>query len=458
MIYPDIKKLNALGFDRSKNKGFKTRTVPQRFIQISADEIPWSPPPANASVETFQEIDLIQKAVNDDKQSDFFNEIADKKPMMVFKSYANLHDLQFDEKYFKAMLKELKSIIVSLKDRYDRPRPYQVARAYGIEIPIADIDSSKTPAYPSGHALQAAVIAGLLSSQNPDHEEALRNVADRVGLSGMQIGVHFPSDLSYGKELATLILPHIDTLALPGGIMLENRSDLENFKKLRVLDFDDTIALTTELVRVETPRGPKFLPSSEFATYELGPGEFIDPEVGFSEFEKVNVRTARPVPFVSDLLKSFVSAESPESRKILILTARNEAVRPFVMKFLDKKLGIKNPESIVDFVGVGEPGRPARAEDKVEVIKQYLETYPSIEFVSFFDDSGENVRKVKHFIETMNAQRSQEDMISSDIRQVVEDEETGEVKLVHPESTDDAIGGEEIDLREITKRFFQKYH
>jgi hypothetical protein len=229
-------------------------------------------------------------------------------------------------------------------------------------------------------------------------------------------------------------------------------------KKLRILDFDDTIALTTELVRIETPRGPTFLPSKEFATYELGPGEFIDPEVGFSEFEKVNVRTAKPIPFVSDLLKSFVSAESPESRKILILTARNEAVKPFVMKFLDKKLGIKNPESIVDFVGVGEPGRPARAEDKVEVIKQYLETYPSIEFVSFFDDSGENVRKVKHFIETMNAQRSQEDMISSDIRQVVEDEETGEVKLVHPESTDDAIGGEEIDLREITKRFFQKYH
>ena len=56
----------------------------------------------------------------------------------------------------------------------------------------------------------------------------------------------------------------------------------QNIEKLRVLDFDDTIANTTERVRVETPAGPKLISSSEFAVYDFAPGETLDPNIAFA--------------------------------------------------------------------------------------------------------------------------------------------------------------------------------
>ena len=85
-------------------------------------------------------------------------------------------------------------------------------------------------------------------------------------------------------------------------------------EKLRVLDFDDTIAITSEKVRIETPAGPKMISSKEFAIYELQPGEKIDPELAFTEFGTVDVAGAQPIPVVSDLLKSFAGSEG--NRKI----------------------------------------------------------------------------------------------------------------------------------------------
>ena len=140
-----------------------------------------------------------------------------------------------------------------------------------------------------------------------------------------------------------------------------------NIEKLRVLDFDDTIANTTERVRIETPQGPKMISSAEFATYQFKQGESLDPDVAFEEFDSVDINSATPVPLVSDILKSFAAAAS-EGRKILILTARSQVVEPYVLEFLEKSLGIKNANSFVDVVGVGDKD-PIK---KVEVISDYI--------------------------------------------------------------------------------------
>jgi hypothetical protein len=189
----------------------------------------------------------------------------------------------------------------------------------------------------------------------------------------------------------------------------------QGVEKLRVLDFDDTIAQTTERVRVETPTGPKMISSQEFAVYDFLPGESLDPMQAFEEFSKVDVKTAQPVPFVSGLLKTFIEASG--NRRILILTARGPEVEPYVMKFLEKKLGIKSPASKVDFVGVQDKD-PMK---KVEVIQDYLDKNPSIRFVSFYDDSGKNVKAVADYLKSRG--------ISSDVRQVVKDDE-GNFSLV----------------------------
>ena len=209
-------------------------------------------------------------------------------------------------------------------------------------------------------------------------------------------------------------------------LIQEQIKDIES-KKLRVLDFDDTLAHTTERVRIETPgvgNGYKMISSQEFAIYDLRQSEYFDPELAFLEFDEVDVEKAKPVSLVSDIFTNFVNA--PGDRKILILTARGNAVKPFVMRFLEQKLGIKDPQTKVDFVGVNSKD----PLDKVRVIKKYLQEDPSIDFVSFYDDSGRNVKAVKKFIQRINLKRDKK--IRSDIRQVVTDDE-GDIRLVKPE-------------------------
>lgn len=162
-----------------------------------------------------------------------------------------------------------------------------------------------------------------------------------------------------------------------------------------MLDFDDTIANTGESVIITTDSGSgeKLISSEEFAVYDLLPGESIDPEIAFREFDNVDIDRASPVPFVSDLLKTF--AEASGERKVLILTARAQVVADDVMAFLEQNLGISDPAGKIDFRGVASKN----PEDKVDVIKEYLDMYPTITFVSFYDDSGKNVKAVHDFLQ-----------------------------------------------------------
>ena len=280
----------------------------------------------------------------------------------------------------------------------------------------------------------------------------------------MGIGVHFPSDIKFGETLADHIVNYVSfpqsVMGVPSKFDLReslraliSEGSADTGVKLRVIDFDDTIAHTTERVRVETPvtadspKGYKMISSDEFAVYTMGKGEYFG-DSAFIEFDSVDIDAATPIPFISDLFKTFVDAEG--DREILILTARDDKVRDNVMSFLSKRLGIKNPENRVMFKGVANKDPMA----KVAVILDYLKNNPKINFVSFFDDSGKNVKAVKAFIDVINsvyAERGEDRKISGDIRQVVKDEDTEEVSLRKPEYTP----GEKIDFRKMVSDYLK---
>ena len=221
-------------------------------------------------------------------------------------------------------------------------------------------------------------------------------------------------------------------------------SDFQNLpEKLRILDFDDTIANTVERVLITTDNGAghKLISSEDFAVYDLAPGESINPEIAFEEFEKVDVEKATPVPVISDMLRNFATASG--SRKLLILTARSQAVADDVMRFLSTKLGIQNPAGIIDFVGVASKDPSA----KVSIIQQYLDANPNINFVSFYDDSGRNVRAVNDFLDSRGFSRGRD---QRDVRQVVRDDE-GDIRLVNADVS------ESSDPRTISREFFKRF-
>ncbi len=416
------------------------------LVDTNFELINISKPPENDSRKSRSEVFHIKRALdaNDYKTRRIIDQ-ADSDPVGIFVSFAKRNNLRYDEDYLRDVSSNLRPIVLKMKYYFNRPRPYQLANALGIEFNPIEKKSASTPSYPSGHSAQAYVISNILSKANPGFERELENIADKISLTRFQAGVHYLSDIYAGKELANILDKDILGVEEYRGIMMEedfrsitrkflSESYQEDPEKLRVLDFDDTIASTVEKVRIETPEGYKMITSSEFATYDLGPGEYIDSDIAFSEFDKVDVDQASPVPFISDLLKKFAGPAG--TSKLLILTARGPEVEPFVMDFLEKRLGISSPADRIDFAGV----QSKEPEDKVKVIQSYLDSHPTIEFVSFYDDSGKNVKAVKDFLNTRG--------IRGDIRQVIEDED-GTVRLLSPDNIE-----ESYDFRSITREFF----
>jgi hypothetical protein len=62
------------------------------------------------------------------------------------------------------------------------------------------------PSYPSGHAVIAFVWAGLLSHIAPHRSKDLNAAAQEVAFNRVRAGLHYPSDIVAGKQLATSIV------------------------------------------------------------------------------------------------------------------------------------------------------------------------------------------------------------------------------------------------------------
>jgi hypothetical protein len=443
----DFKKMN---YKKPTKKQIKRMAKETPHLNTSCSDISLKKPHNPRDSAGKLDLDSVKSYSHNASRKDIeFANLADENLLDLFLSFSNEHGLSYEKKYLETVMSELGSIILKLKYKFNRSRPWN----NGVKVTNIS-NSAKTPSYPSGHTVQAYVIAGILSRLNPESKSSLVNLADRISLSRMQSGFHYPSDIAAGKKVAKQILKNIKipnemfstkSLTLFDEEMITEASAKES-SKLRVLDFDDTIAKTAERVRVETPSGFKMISPEEFAIYDLGKGEYFDPDVAFKEFDKVDVGKASPVPFVSDLFKTFVEASG--NRRVLILTARGDEVRDYVMEFLRKKLNIEDPESKVLFKGVANKD----PMEKVRVILGHIESNAEIDFVSFFDDSGKNVKAVSALIDALNDSYLDGDIdrkLKGDIRQVVKDEETEEISLKHPEYE----AGEADDYRDMVRSF-----
>lgn len=437
------KKVSKKIYGNPTSDHLKTMESDSPMIGIDASNIRIRVPPEIKSREEKSEVRSLLKSLESSENNQEFIKLADEDIVNLFMSFCQENGLYFDKEYYKNLSSQLRKLILKLKYRFNRPRPRQTYDS----INIKDYKSSKTPSYPSGHAIQSHTIANMLSKSYPNFDKSLKILADRISFARVQQGVHYPSDIIAGEEVANIIDPYISNPNRIGAKkMIENnfRSIIRDFlhesykdspTKLRILDFDDTIAQTVERVRIETPDGPKMISSSEFASYDFLPGESLDRDLAFEEFKYVDIEKATPVPFISDLLRTFAGPSG--TSKILILTARGQEVEEFVMDFLEKRLNIPNARERADFVGVANKDPMA----KVKVLEDYISSFPSIEFVSFYDDSRKNVIAIRDFLNAKG--------IKSDTRQVVTSD-SGDTRLIQPEQEP-----ERLSERAMIKRFLR---
>jgi len=199
-------------------------------------------------------------------------------------------------------------------------------------------------------------------------------------------------------------------------LRIVNKDDEPKVTKLRIFDFDDTLAITKEAAHVRDKRTDEIIKTitsqAELEEYSKladdVKGEYY---LDFEEF--TTVTDPEEIEDITNILKNVVKAEERDPQRIImVLTARQQEAAEGIEEFLSD-IGIDS--KYIDIVGVGdkvlEPGEqlsdlekkerlvPAE-ERKVSKIRDILRTNPSVREVLFFDDSVLNLAAVQKLNDT----------------------------------------------------------
>ena len=165
------------------------------------------------------------------------------------------------------------------------------------------------------------------------------------------------------------------------------RSIIEEVMQTRIalylFDFDDTLAITGNVIIVHKPGGETVeLDSEEYAEYQKLPPE--QKEGDREDYSKFN-ELVDPQP-IEPVLNTLRQALSSPDTHVGIITARGgEQNQLDIAQFLMQQ-GISIPARDIHTVGGPGGGRP---EDKLNVVKDYIDSYDPSE-IHFYDDSSRN--------------------------------------------------------------------
>ena len=106
------------------------------------------------------------------------------------------------------IINDIRNLIYKLKYFYQRPRPYQLAQYFKLKLFPYNSFSASTPSYPSGHTLEACVILNVISDKYPNEYQFCKEMIDDIAYSRLYLGLHYPTDNDFAKEVAKEILKH----------------------------------------------------------------------------------------------------------------------------------------------------------------------------------------------------------------------------------------------------------
>jgi hypothetical protein len=192
----ELLELNEMTYNDGANEKHQSR-IDQPITLFEDISISLQPFPENTSKKTLEEIRYLS---NVEEDSQFVKE-HDK----VAKVFGKLHkdlELEYNQDEAKKYLRESAKYIMELKYKHQRPRPYQIAEFYNIDLNGVDLDSMKTPSYPSGHATQGHLLGMIYSERYPQHRKEFMKLGEDVAESRINGKAHYPSDKKAGIHLA----------------------------------------------------------------------------------------------------------------------------------------------------------------------------------------------------------------------------------------------------------------
>lgn len=203
----DLLKLDEMRYS-NKIKPKHQKRMKRKLKYIDTPIIPDKPFPINSSREARKELDYLLK-YNDGKiNNEYVKKGDDVKD--AFKEYCDKNSLVYPAEYVTDLIKDSGKIIYELKYKHNRPRPFQLGEFFDIpDFKIHNLDSAKTPSYPSGHSVQGIFLALALGKKYPSHQEGLMKVGKMISDSRTMARAHFPSDTFYGEEVGKILFQYL---------------------------------------------------------------------------------------------------------------------------------------------------------------------------------------------------------------------------------------------------------
>lgn len=114
------------------------------------------------------------------------------------------------EQIIQEVRADINPLLMKLKYHYQRIRPYQLAIYFNSPLYPYLSSSSNTPSYPSGHAYQAKIYCEVLGNKYPQYYQSLNQLAEDISVSRLYLGLHYHSDIEFGRYCADLVINHPD--------------------------------------------------------------------------------------------------------------------------------------------------------------------------------------------------------------------------------------------------------
>ena len=199
----ELLELNEMTYNEGANEKHQSR-IDQPITLFNEFEVSEKTFPGNASKQTLEELKYLVKQEGDGESIKEHDDVA-----KVFKNKHKELGLEFSKDEAKDLLRQSAKYIMELKYKYNRPSPHQLAEFYGLDVSKFNLESMKTPSFPSGHATQGYLLGKIYSKRYPEHKEEFMELGEDIAESRIKARAHYPSDKRFGIELAEKLFDNL---------------------------------------------------------------------------------------------------------------------------------------------------------------------------------------------------------------------------------------------------------
>jgi len=120
-------------------------------------------------------------------------------------AYLSEQKIKFPSDKFHIMYNICKPIVSNIKYYFNRARPYQIAKVYGMDINVLTSQTHHTPSYPSGHVFYTSLATNFIIQDYPKLKQKMNEIVNMTSKARMLQGVHYLSDNIAGQKLANIL-------------------------------------------------------------------------------------------------------------------------------------------------------------------------------------------------------------------------------------------------------------